>query len=67
VILLDARRTPAAIQAAREATRRAPEAWTAWVALAEAERASGHRAAAAAALRRARVLNPRAVVGASAL
>jgi hypothetical protein len=61
VILLDARRTPAAIQAAREATRRAPESWTAWVALAEAERAGGHRAAAAAALRRARVLNPKAV------
>jgi hypothetical protein len=67
VILLDARRTPAAIQAAKEATHRAPDVWTAWVALAEAERAGGHQAAAAAALRRARVLNPKAVVRASAL
>jgi O-antigen ligase len=66
-ILLDAGRTPAAIRAAREATRRAPEAWTAWVTLADAEHAGGHRAASAAARRRARALNPKVVLRASAL
>jgi O-antigen ligase/polysaccharide polymerase Wzy-like membrane protein len=60
-ILLDDRREPAAIRAAKDATRRAPNAWTAWAALADAERAGGHRVAAAAALRRARALNPRTV------
>jgi hypothetical protein len=60
VILLDARRAPAAVRAAREATRRAPNAWTSWLALADAERAAGHQAAAAAAFQRAHTLNPRA-------
>jgi O-Antigen ligase len=59
-ILLDAGRAPAAIRAAREATRRAPNDWTAWAALADAERAGGQRAAAAAARQRAQALNPKA-------
>jgi O-Antigen ligase len=58
-ILLDDRRAPAAIRAAAQATRRAPDVWTTWGALAEAERAAGHRAAAAAAFRRAYILNPK--------
>jgi predicted Zn-dependent protease len=52
--------SPAAIRAAKEATRRAPNNWTAWVALAEAEKAGGQRAAALAAGHRAHALNPRA-------
>jgi hypothetical protein len=43
-----------------DATRRDPNNWTAWVALAEARRAAGHKAAAKAALARAATLNPRA-------
>jgi hypothetical protein len=60
-ILLDAGRAPAAVHAATEATRRAPNLWTAWAALAAAERAAGNRAGSAAALRRVRTLNPRHV------
>jgi O-Antigen ligase len=50
----------AAIRAAEDATRRDPNGWTAWVALADARRRAGDRAAARAALRRAAALNPRA-------
>jgi O-antigen ligase len=60
-ILLDAGRAPAAVRAATEATRRAPNLWTAWAALAAAERTAGNRGGAAAALRRVRTLNPRHV------
>jgi hypothetical protein len=59
-VLLNDGRAPAAVLAAREATRRAPNVWTSWVALADAERAAGHQAAAAAAFQRAHTLNPRA-------
>jgi hypothetical protein len=57
-ILLDAGRASAAVDAATKATRRDPELWTAWAALAQAERAAGNRAAAAAARKRVRALNP---------
>jgi O-Antigen ligase len=60
VVLLEDRRAPAAVLAARAATERAPEAWTAWLALADAERASGRRSAAEVAQRRADALNPKA-------
>jgi hypothetical protein len=59
-VLLDARRPAAAVRAAREATRRAPDTWTTWLVLADAEQASGNARAAAAANRRARELNPKA-------
>jgi hypothetical protein len=58
-ILLDAGRAPEAIRAAKQATRRSPQIWVTWRALADAERVAGHGAAAAAAARRARQLNPR--------
>jgi predicted Zn-dependent protease len=58
-ILLDEGRMPAAIRAAEEATHRAPNNWTTWAALAEAEKAGGQRAAAMAARQRAHALNPR--------
>jgi hypothetical protein len=58
-ILLDEGRVPAAIRAAKEATRRAPNNWTVWAALAEAEKAGEQRATAMAARRRAHALNPR--------
>jgi O-Antigen ligase len=59
-ILLDEGRVPDAIRAAKEATHRAPNNWTTWAALAEAEKAGGQRAAALAARQRAHALNPRA-------
>ena len=59
-VLLNDGRATAAVRAAREATRRAPNVWTSWVALADAERAAGHQAAAAAAFQRVHTLNPRA-------
>jgi hypothetical protein len=56
-ILLDGR--PAeAIRAGKQATRRAPQMWITWGALADAERAAGHKSAAAIAARRAHELNP---------
>jgi hypothetical protein len=58
-ILLDAGRPAEAIRAAHQATRRAPQMWLTWQALADAERAAGHRAAAAQAIARARALNPK--------
>jgi hypothetical protein len=58
-ILLDEGRAPAAIRAAKEATTRAPQEWIAWRALADAQRAGGHPAAAAHALARALELNPK--------
>jgi hypothetical protein len=58
-ILLEDGRASAAARAAREATHRGPNDWTGWVMLADAERAARHRTAAAAALARARQLNPR--------
>jgi tetratricopeptide (TPR) repeat protein len=58
-ILLEESRAREAVRAAREATVRGPKDWKAWLMLAEAERAAGRRAAAAAALARARNLNPR--------
>ena len=60
-VLLEDRRPAAAVRAARKATRRGPNLWTAWAALADAQWAVGHRAAAAAASKRARMLNPKAV------
>jgi hypothetical protein len=57
-ILLDDGQRAAAIRAARDATRRAPQVWVAWRALAAAERAAGHRGASAAASQRALALNP---------
>jgi Flp pilus assembly protein TadD len=59
-VLLDAGQAEVAVDAATKATRRDPNVWTAWAALAEAERAAGNRSAAAAALHRLRTLNPRA-------
>ena len=58
-ILLDAGRPNAAVEAARRATRRDPDVWTGWAALADAERAAGNRAAAMVARRHERTLNPR--------
>jgi O-Antigen ligase len=60
-ILLDDGRTDGAIRAARDATQRGPNDWTAWIALADAQRAGGHHAASAVAIRRARLLNPKAL------
>jgi tetratricopeptide (TPR) repeat protein len=59
-ILLEDRRATAAVRAARQATRRGPNLWTAWAGLADAERAAGNRTAAAVAFRRALRLNPKA-------
>jgi len=53
-------RRAAAIDAAKEAVARNPEDWTTWAALARAEQAAHDRVAAGNALRRVRVLNPRA-------
>jgi O-Antigen ligase len=58
-ILLEDGRVNEAVRAAREATARGPNDWTAWLTLADAERAAHHRAAALAALTTARRLNPR--------
>jgi O-Antigen ligase len=60
-ILLEAGRRGAAVHAAREATARGPQDWTAWLTLADAERAAGQRAAALTARRRAHELNPKEV------
>jgi O-Antigen ligase len=60
-ILLEAGRRRAAVHAAREATARGPQDWTAWLTLADAERAAGQRAAALTARRRAHELNPKEV------
>ena len=49
----------AASKAAEDATRRGPNNWTAWMALAEARRRSANVTAARAAFRRAAALNPR--------
>jgi O-Antigen ligase len=57
-ILLQAGRPADAIRVARQATRSAPQIWLTWATLAEAERAAGHRAAAARALARTRALSP---------
>ena len=58
-ILLEDGRVGEAVRAARSATARGPNDWTAWLMLADAERAAHQRADARAALRRARLLNPR--------
>jgi O-Antigen ligase len=57
-ILLADGRVTAATNAAEQATNRGPQVWYAWQALANAERAGGHRVAAARAYRRARALKP---------
>lgn len=62
VLKLDEGRPQGAVQAARAATRRAPNDWTAWLALADAERAAARQPAAVAAARRAQELNPRAPI-----
>jgi Flp pilus assembly protein TadD len=49
-----------ASRAAEDATRRGPDNWTAWLALAEARLQQGDKSAARAALERAAALNPRA-------
>lgn len=49
-----------ASKAAEDATRRGPDNWTAWLALAEARLQRGDKAAAKVALERAAALNPRA-------
>jgi hypothetical protein len=54
------RRWREALDAANQATERAPKDWAAWVVLAEARRAVGDRAGTRAAIRRATELNPRA-------
>lgn len=59
-VLQAAGRPVAAIAAAKEAVARNPEDWTTWAALARAEQAGHDRVAAGNALRRVRVLNPRA-------
>jgi O-Antigen ligase len=59
ILELETRRK-GALDAADEATERAPESWAAWLVLAEARRAAGDRAASGAALDRAERLNPRA-------
>jgi len=53
-------RRAAAIDAAKKAVARSPQDWTTWAALASAEQAANDRVAAGNALRRVRVLNPRA-------
>jgi len=53
-------RRAAAIDAAQEAVARNPKDWTTWAALARGETAADDRLAASDALRRVRVLNPRA-------
>jgi O-antigen ligase len=53
-------RRAAAVDAAKEAVARNPEDWTTWAALARAEEAVHDREAARNALRRVKVLNPRA-------
>jgi O-Antigen ligase len=58
-VLLDAKRTREAISTAKQATRRAPQMWITWQALADAERAAGDDAAAAHASARAHALNPK--------
>jgi predicted Zn-dependent protease len=58
-ILIEAGRVGAAAAAAKEATRRDPNAWTTWQTLADAERVAGKRAAAVAAQQRVYELNPR--------
>jgi Flp pilus assembly protein TadD len=62
-ILLEEGRVGEAVRAARDATARGPNDWTAWLALRDAERAAHHGADARAALRRARLLNPRLAQG----
>jgi hypothetical protein len=57
--LAGARRTGPATLLAREATRREPASFNAWVALDQALAAGGDRRGAAAAARRAKALNPR--------
>jgi hypothetical protein len=64
-ILLADDRPGSAVRAARRATRRSPNDWTAWAFLARAERVAGQRAASDAAARRAHKLNPRGVGGAA--
>ena len=49
-----------ALEAANEATERAPENWAAWVVLAQASRAVDDRALSRSAFERAARLNPRA-------
>jgi hypothetical protein len=59
--VLEASGDPAgASSAAAEATRRGPNNWAAWIALAEVQRHAGHATRARAALHRAAALNPRA-------
>jgi hypothetical protein len=57
--LAGARRIGPATQLARDATRREPASFNAWVALDQALAAGGDRRGAAAAARRAKALNPR--------
>jgi hypothetical protein len=58
IVLLGDGRTREAVRTAREATHRGPNTWAAWLALGQTERAAGNRTAAAAAIARARHLNP---------
>lgn len=58
-ILESAGNYSAASKAADDATRRGPNNWTTWMALAEVRRRSGHATAGRAAFRRAVALNPR--------
>jgi hypothetical protein len=60
-VLLDAGRPRAAADAATKATRRDPNIWTAWQALADAQNAAGNRAGEGVARQRVRTLNPRHV------
>jgi tetratricopeptide (TPR) repeat protein len=59
ILQLETRRK-GALDAATEATQRAPESWAAWLVLAEARRSVGDRASSRAAFDRAASLNPRA-------
>jgi O-antigen ligase len=59
-ILLQVRRTREAIAVARQATKRGPELWITWRALADAERTAGNQRAASEAFRRVRTLDPKA-------
>lgn len=54
------RKSVAAVQAAREATERAPQNWAAWLVLSDMRRLAGDTAGSRVALARARTLNPRA-------
>ena len=54
-------RPRAALAAAKDATERAPQSWTAWLLLADGRRLTGDASGSRAALDRAATLNPRAI------